>query len=584
METVHLENSYVSVFESDIISTYTENGDKAYASSGDYNLDFFTKITRTATFDQYINSFINAWNECHQVAFQNLMNMRDVRNGKGEKLIPVAIMVYLKLSLDSDTYRVILENFVKYGCWKDVVRIYDIYCRYCKRNTINILNKIEIEIIADKLKTDSQSNDLVSLCAKWAPSENSHYDKSPTNAAKEIMTKMGLSPKNYRKMLSSLRKKINVLESNLSTQQYENINFSQIPSVAMMKSAPMFKRDCNSKNIVSEKRINLQTAYMKYLEGLKKGTEKVNTVGIQPHELIGKYMTNNAQLDDLTENQWLDIVNRVRTSGVFRDVTAIVDVSGSMNGQPMQVAIALGILLSDCTSGPFHGKVITFHTTPSWYILTGSTLMEKVNCLKKAPWGGSTNISAVFDLILSQAVSAQLTQDEMVKTLFIFTDMQFDSCDSKHKTSIELAKIKFNEKGYQLPRIVCWNLRSSITGTSPFCKNEDGYAMMSGFSAELLKYILTSNDFNPLAILSNTLKNYIVPDEITTCSSKLIYNPALNLENDIEKSKIKKSFVKNVKSTNDTLVVDLNTECEVFPDSDDWENPSDSCWIGLQTD
>ncbi|XWV26993.1 hypothetical protein QJ857_gp0056 [Tupanvirus soda lake] len=540
----------------DCNTCFTENGDRAFSTTGSANLDFFTRITRNAPIPDFIDAFTKAWKENKETAFKLVMNMRDVRGGKGEKLIPAVIMVHLKHNVEPEVYEAILRKLVEYGYWKDLLRIIEIEARLAQETNKKAVadpHSIEVKLFAQQLKMDAQDIDAavsssgkktaISLCGKWAPSEKTHYNHHPMYAAKSIMNELGLTPKEYRQLLTKLRKHLGVLEMLMSTQQYDKIDFSKIPSVAMMKMKHAFCRDGNAEGKESESRKKLHESYAEYLQKLAQGKTKVNVKGIQPHELVSTYLgRGNPDVDLLVEAQWKAVMELVTASGAFRNVTAIVDVSGSMHGQPMEVAIALGILVAMCTTGPFHGQVITFEENPTWHRLLGSNLMEQVNCLKNAPWGGSTNLRAVFDMILLQAVSARLTKEEMVKTLFIFTDMQFNSCDRGNwQSTFEYAKAAFAEKGYELPRIVCWNLRTSSSKSLPVTQDTEGYAMLSGFSAELLKCILNAQEFTPYAMMMHVLEPYAVPTEVSCCAvDELVVVP--NLEAAVGKSAIKKAF------------------------------------------
>lgn len=544
----------------------TENGDKAFSTSGAACLDLFTRITRSAPMTDYLDAFTKAWAEDKPTAIRILMNMRDVRSGKGEKLIPAVILVYLKMNLPMDVYEDILRKMVEYGYWKDLLRILEIYTRTCLvRNKMHRFETkpIELRLFAEQLINDKKLLDqnennstkaAISLCAKWAPSEKTHYDHHPMEFAKNIAMIMGLGQKDYRLLITKLRKHICVLETLMSTQQFDKIDFSKLPSVALMKMKNAFMRDTNSEGKESDARKTLHISYSEYLQKLAEGKTKVNVKGIQPHELVSTYI-NGGTIDQLVEGQWKALKERVKEVGAFRDVTAIVDVSGSMSGQPMEVAIALGILVAECTEGPFHGQVITFHENPTWHKLHGANLMEQVHCMKSAPWGGSTNIRATFDMILRQAQSAKLTQAEMVKTLFVFTDMQFNGgVTYDWESSFEYAKRTFASAGYQLPKIVCWNLRTSTAKTMPVSQNEEGFAMLSGFSAELLKCILSAQEFTPIAMMRHVLEPYNVPDSLIKCTSILNCpnGPDMtSFEEGVTKSAIKKAF--KAKKENDRV-------------------------------
>ena len=549
-----------------ILTAMTENGDRAFSTSGNACLDFFTRITRSAPFADYVDAFSKAWLEDKETAVRILFNMRDVRNGKGEKLIPAVIMVYLKFNIEPNVYEAILRKMVEYGYWKDLLRIIEMEMRMYRlqktrtrkydSDSLKKIGKasIEVRLFVEQLKidaeiladpTDTSKRAAISLCGKWAPSEDTHYDHHPMYAAQNIMEVMGMKPKEYRQLLTKLRAHLGILEMLMSTQQYDKIDFSKLPSIAMMKMKRSFMRDTNADGVESTGRKQLHLSYGEYLKKLAEGKTKVNIKGIQPHELVSTYINGN-QLDLLVEAQWKELKQRVLSAGVFKGVTAIVDVSGSMNGQPMEVAIALGILVAECTTVPFNGKVITFSDVPSWHQLVGETLCEKVQCMKGANWGRTTNLHATLNLILADAKSAQLTQEQMVKTLFIFTDMQFNQCDQgKWESTFEYAKRTFAEAGYQLPRIVCWNLRTSTVKTMPVIKNEEGYAMLSGFSAELLKCILTAQEFTPISMMMHVLEPYAAPEAVKTCNTanlSLNLTTPLPLEKAIEQSAVKKGF------------------------------------------
>ena len=517
----------------------TENGDKAFATTGDACLDFFVRITRSAPLDDYINTFIKAWNENQESALKLLYNLRDVRGGKGEKLIPVVIMFYLKLHLSTKDYELILKQFLTFGCWKDLLKIAEIDMRLNNKLT----NNIELKLFANQLQQDyddviKNNKAAISLCGKWAPSEKLHFNKKPLKLVAQLMKLMKKTPKEYRLMLTTLRNHLHVLETLMATNRCNDIDFSKISSKAMLKHKNAFNRDCNSNNIVSTQRSQLKLNYEHYLSLLQKGETKVNVKGLQPHELIHDYNLNK-ELDILIEEQWKTLKNDIQLSNVFRNTTAVVDVSGSMQGQPMEVAIALGILVAECTKGPYYGQVITFHENPTWHKLIGQTLKDQVYHLQQAPWGGSTDMRKVFDLILQHAIHSQCQPDECIKTLFIFTDMQFNQCDKTWQSAFEYAQKQFNTHGYTLPQVICWNLRTSTSKCFPTTKNEEGFVMLSGFSSELLKCVLSGVTYTPLMMLNQVLSPY----PTTTLNYEL--NKSLEgLEDAIHKSKIKKTYKK----------------------------------------
>ena len=587
----------------------TENGDPTFLSTYDKCLDFFTKITRGADYKTYLKSFIDAWNQDKQMSYQILLNLRDVRSGKGEKEIPLVILFYIKHLLSktdptfasSDTYKEILSQYVGYGYWKDLLRLIELETRFGilnKSTKLALTTSVELTLMATQLQTDlttlnnahvvPDKKAIISLCAKWAPTEKTHYNHHPLYIANSLATLMGLSSKQYRLAIGKMRAHLNVVERLMATKQFDLIDFSKLPSIAMIKLKKAFNRDTNADGIESEPRKKLHASYLEYLSKLTRGETKVNTKGVQPHELVNTYLTSSTTtLDDLVEAQWKTLKQNITDLGTFSNTTAIVDVSGSMEGTPMQVSIALGILVSQCTTGPFADKVITFDSTPRWFDIEGDNLLHKVRSLKSAPWGGSTNLRATFDLILQVAHKYQLDPANMIKTLFIFTDMQFDAVDGHaylpsweqqpvtSESSLAYGKRRFQEAGYEFPRIVCWNLRTSSSGTIPETKDAEGVAMLSGFSSELLKCVLTATQFTPLLILKHVLEPYLVPESIKLLTPLTLMESEMeNMGKAIEQSRIKKSWKGKETETKEATIVTTTTTTDAKW-SDDSESEGD---------
>jgi len=186
-----------------------------------------------------------------------------------------------------------------------------------------------------------------------------------------------------------------------------------------------------------------------------------------------------------------------------------------MSGTPMEVAIALGILVSELTHDAFKNRVLTFESVPSWVDLTGCTsIRQKVEAVQRAPWGGSTDFAAACERILATAQVAKLRPDE-IPDLICFSDMQFDMASGcggyggysygsrrapqSWETQFERLQRRFAEVGqavcgepYPAPRIIFWNLRSSVG--FPVAADTPNTQMISGFSPALLKLIVSGAD------------------------------------------------------------------------------------------
>merc|ERR1711977_27588 len=204
--------------------------------------------------------------------------------------------------------------------------------------------------------------------------------------------------------------------------------------------------------------------------------------------------------DDLVNAQWAamkrDVVEQIASTGSKRGaLTALVDVSGSMAGVPMEVSIALGLLVSDLADEPFKHRVLTFESTPRWHkIPATSSPVEQIRNLHRAPWGGSTNFAAAMDLLLAACVEGNV-QAEDVPDLIVFSDMQFDAANGPGwETHHERLQRVWSEKGYELPTITYWNLRGDTKGGFMADSKTPGVRLLSGFSPALLKLVLTGEE------------------------------------------------------------------------------------------
>ena len=367
---------------------------------------------------------------------------------------------------------------------------------------ITHLYAAQLESDLEELMSDSS----VSLAAKWTPTPGSALDQR-TKLAFAIAKVLcpaekypNLSPENYKiralmhlrqKVLKPLRTKIDIAERHMSENDWKGIEYGHVPSLCMNR---------NKKHFLShdEERFN------EYLASVEKGDAKIQSTAMLPHELIAQASDKVAQL------QWNDYVEKLRKVGTLTGALAVCDVSGSMSGTPMEVAIALSILVSEVSDPPFKDVVCSFSATPQLHVIPQGSLDKKVSFVRRMDWGMNTNFQAVFDLILQKAVTAKLAPEKMIKTIFVFSDMEFDqACTGNFATDHQVIQLKFKNHGYEVPKIVYWNLRGRDTTSFPTMKDEEGVSMISGFSGQLLKVFLAGEDMpTPLQTMMKALEKY----------------------------------------------------------------------------
>ncbi|OWA50667.1 hypothetical protein BV898_15177 [Hypsibius exemplaris] len=527
--------------------TETENAAGAFTTTGSKCLDFFATVVRDTSVETVLKAFRDAWNESPEKAVKLLLNLRDIRGGKGEKKVSL-VLLYALSCWKPLTYLANLQRFIDVGCYKDLLFIAELATRTAAAEITqfervaqlnhydDVGTAVELKILACQLLNDEQAlkeDEMagISLCAKWTPTENTHFDRQPLRFARKISKAMGVKKPEYRKRVSALRAHLAVLERLMCTGQYDDIIFRQLPAKAHRQFRKAFGRVMNKKRIHSDDRVGLSMRYDEYLAQLTEGKDTIKSTGTQPHELVKVYLSGGGGGKDLTiEGQWKDMMSKLAESGRFKHTQAVCDVSDSMAGTPMQVAIALGLVVAELTAPPFRNQIITFSAQPVLHTIKGRTLCDRVADLRTMPWGSNTDLLKVFDLILRRAKRDR--DAPMIEQLFIFTDMQFDEAKGPQarnwETTYQIICAMFEKAKFAVPKIVFWNLRA--TGNSfPVQKDQAGTALLSGFSAQMMKAFLAAEDtsaetFNPVAVMNAALEKYdvaaIFPVERTPVSAK----------------------------------------------------------------
>ena len=379
----------------------------------------------------------------------------------------------------------------EYGRWLDLVELAEI--REI-RPTIWVL-------LARQLKTDQEKmmdGQPVSLLAKWFPSEGGKWDKK-LGAIKEVSKILHITPKQLRQdFLTPLRAYLRIVEKYMCSKQWNQIEYNHVPSVAMHRLKKAFER-------------NDQARFSEWKLALDQGMPdaKVNAEVLFPHNLVAQYMKYNSQRDSVVEAQWKVLEQKTAELGNFGRSLVISDVSGSMtcnNSIPLHVSIALGIMISSMTEGPFKDKIITFSANPKFHNVRGNSLFEKVNNVKNMEWGMNTNFRAVFDLILTKARQFNVSKENMPDRLYVLSDMQFDQADnSNFRTNYQMIQQEYARYGYDTPEIIFWNLNGDSLDFPVGDSNAEGVAMVSGFTTSILKALLNGRELSPVTVLADAI-------------------------------------------------------------------------------
>ncbi|KAL8238569.1 hypothetical protein R6Q59_015136 [Mikania micrantha] len=352
---------------------------------------------------------------------------------------------------------------------------------------------------ANRLRSDIEmlnSDDYmkISLAAKWCPNVDSSYDKAiqicesiarliyPRDSNPEFDEIDDASyvfrVKNLlrKQVLVPLHNALKLPEVYMSAKQWSSISYDRVASIAMKNYTDIFLHRDNER-------------FRSYLENVKTGDAKIAAGALLPHEIISG-LTHGSGAIIVAELQWKRMVDDLLKKGKLTNCIAVCDVSGSMFGTPMEVSVALGLLVSELSAEPWKGHVITFSSSPELHFIEGRDLRSKTEFIRSMNAGLNTNFQKVFDKILEVGVNKKLGEDDMVKRVLVFSDMEFDQASSDPwETDYEAIVRKFKECGYEkVPEIVFWNLRDSAS--TPVTANQKGVALLSGFSKNLLTLFL----------------------------------------------------------------------------------------------
>jgi hypothetical protein len=480
-----LTNPLVRGLTVDSNYTLTEKGAMTNKSTLNDVLDWFGAggALRTRSELDITNLFSRAFAQDKLLALKVLFYFRDVRMGQGERKTFRTILAWLA-NRYADVAKKNLENVPFYGRWDDL---------YALMGTP--LEKDVFAIFSEQLKADikgMKKGDSVSLLAKWLKSENTSSNES-RRLGHKTREALGLSPKKYRKILSALRKHIDVLEVKMCAGNWKDIDFEKVPSKASLNY-----RKCFGKHD--------QERYAAYLSAVEKGEAKMNAGAVYPYEILEKITASYSEQDIKSlDLLWKSMPNWLEGNEHYGLV--IADTSGSMTGRPMSIAVSLAIYFAQRNVGPFQNVWMNFSQAPTLQHLRGNNLKEIYCNIDRINWSGTTNLQSAFDLILNTAVSHGVAQKDMPAVLYIVSDMEFDcACSSNKSTNFQVMKKKFEAAGYKLPNVVWWNVNAR-NEQYPIRTDDTGTALVSGCSPSILKSLLSAKTFDPMSIVYETVNN-----------------------------------------------------------------------------
>ena len=494
-------------------------------------------LTRLKTgMDDPVNS--QAYKQYIILLVKMCAHTRDIVSGKGEYALAY-MMLEVLYEIFPETAFLVMRNFVllevdgvsvhPYGSWKDIKYFMGMGG-----------SKEAIVLVNDQLRRDEENmkeGKSVSLAGKWVPREKSkfgtlyealacdYYSHIIFSSKEETRGKaVNLCKMMYRKLLSSLNKHLDTTQVKQCSGKWSDIIPEKVTSVTLFRNKKAFLNvdKKGNKRKSSRDRVECAEHFNSFLTRAKEGKVEVKgkRIGLneftqQALDLLSKRQNKSYQNEvDMLNLQWK---SNSAQNGALENFVPLVDVSGSMDGDPLHAAIALGIRIAE--KSKLGKRVLTFTTTPKWVNLEGKNdFVSMVEELKKADWGMDTNFAAALKLILAVIKENKMTAEDVKElTLVILSDMMINQADKNFDSMFDMIEKEYAQVGmsicgepYTPPHIVFWNLRS--TSGFPSLSKQKNTSMLSGFSPALLnlfceKGVACLEDFTPWAMLKESLNN-----------------------------------------------------------------------------
>ena len=465
--------------------TYTQNGAITYKSTLSRVYDLFAQgaAMRGASDGDCCGMFAAAYKESPNMALKCLFYLRDIRGGQGERKFFRSCIKWLSIYHTKEMEHLI-ALVPEYGRYDDLFELFG--------------TPLEAEMMGYIWHVIQKNEDH--LVYKWMPSINAS-SKNTAERGRKFAREFGLTEREYRKMLTEGRRYCNLVETLMSQNRWNEIEFNKLPSRAGILYSKAFARREETRE--------------RYRLFMLRPQTKVNAGALYPYDVVakavdlmdsGSYWRQKRipQLDDperLAVNKYWD-----NLTDYFKDASlnalCVCDTSGSMTSgygnnsriAPIDVAIAIALYTAERAKGPFQDHFISFSSRPQLIEVEGADFCDKVDRIYRQNLCENTNIEATFDLILNTARENHLKQEELPENIIIISDMQFDQArgwnSSSRTTLMEEIVNKWEYHGYRMPKLIFWNVNADTHAGNIPMKDEEYITFVSGASPVILEQVL----------------------------------------------------------------------------------------------
>lgn len=514
------------------------------ANAGSPLLVLFERLMRgvgedalTGTVDEVLAGSGGDRGVAQEDLFVLAMHTRWCRGGKGERAAAFALLFVL-FEHFPDTVLAAVGLLPHFGSWRDLVLIAEEatrrggdHARLASACWDMIAHELEADsaiLCAHELQRGKPPN--LSLAAKYAPSEHARKNKRAQVVRGDLEVCARLfghtghaARREYRKLLSHLRRALDVCETLMCAGRWDELEIGSMPARALKQYKRALLNEGRGGPRESPARARCRERFLALLAD--PAAAGIKGAQLFPHELVEEALARKCSrgVHAVLNAQWGALAAKTAESGIGQArMVCMADVSGSMTGTPMHVAIGLGLLLAQLSHPSFRNRVLTFSADARWHELPpDADFVSRVQSLSGAHWGFNTDFGAALDRI-ADVVSEQGLQQHEVPDLLVVSDMQFDAAhagllanpadadwkpDAAHapddsaawRLAHERIAARFHDLGCELhgapllpPQIVFWNVRAGAHGLQAQA-DTPGVVLLSGYSPAIMHAFL-SND------------------------------------------------------------------------------------------
>lgn len=492
-----MENTFLDNIKREMNYTETENGGITHKSTLDAVYDMFALggAYRSRSDEDCILLFKKALEENEELALKCLFYLRDIRGGQGERRFFRVCFKWLAKNYPELAFRN-LDNIPEYGRWDDL------YCVEGTELRADAFDVIQCQLNKDLMSLKEGEKEGVSLLGKWLKSENASAEDTKY-LANQTRIALGYSHKKYRKILSALRTRINIVEKLMSEGRWEEIEFAKLPS----KAGLIYRNAFAHNDLIKDK----------YEAFINSKETKVNAATLYPYEIVKKVTDTfdywgHTELEE-TERE---VLNKYWSSqkdyleGKPCKMMCVVDTSGSMDSsydtsiKPIDVAISLGMYCAERIGEPFKNYFISFSSRPQLIEIEGIDFCDKVKRIYQQNLCENTDLKAVFDMLLNMYTSGKVKPEDMPEQLVVISDMEIDRGSywrdvHRRNTEMEAIRNQWAMVGVKMPKLVYWNVAARHNNILDDADNKD-VTFISGCSPVIFEALMRGKSSKDLML------------------------------------------------------------------------------------